>query len=378
MGDAATGRDKLFTRISRVRVSAQSLLGSLEKLGDAAKRGGGGRTMLSVAESGLRDAMTRWQAAIDTAELGTQCTELETQLNGDEDLHKYAEAAWAALAGASELLDRWPEGGKPCEGCLDPAAIVLTVEESTTILRRIVYECSKVTVIDEVKERLLTLRVGKALDFHAVFKTKLPDLAQRKGLLEELKNQKFGGWVEVSTGLIYRLPGTRLGIVLACFAPLLFGLLAGAGLYGFSSLDLPSSWDKLGDGWALLGVYGLVMLGVAAQLLVENVKQSLTGSVKILAITDTTYWLALRWVGLSQTVIAAVIVTIGLRLTNVHGSDEGLALCIAAGYSVDSVAGVFLTRFHSMAVSDLEVLNEQLGNGEESPNGESPTPALGA
>ncbi|HZK15222.1 MAG TPA: hypothetical protein VFC52_01370 [Solirubrobacterales bacterium] len=368
MADEATGRDRLFTRISRVRVTAQSLLASLQKLSAAAQQTGG-QTGSSVAESALRKAVTRWQAAIDTADLETQCKELEAELNGGEDLHAYAEAAWAALDGASRLLDRWPEKGKPCEGCLDPAAIAADAEESTAILRRIVYECSKVTVIDEIKERLTTLRVGKALDFHTLFKATLPNLAQRKALLEELKDRKFGGWVEVSTGLIYRLPGSRMGMVLACIAPLLAGLLAGAALYGFSSLDLPPDWGELRNGGLLLGVYGLVMLGVVAQLLIENVKQSLSGSVRILAITDTTYWLALRWVGLSQTVIAAVIVTIGLRLAKVEGSGEGLALCIAAGYSVDSVAGIFLTRFHSKAVSDLEVLNETLGV-DETPAGE--------
>lgn len=371
MEDEATGRDKLFTRISRVRVSARTLLGSLEKLDAAAKQTGGG------GDSLLREALTRWHAALETAGLGEQCEKLEAELNGDEDLHVYAEAAWAALADSSQLLDRWPTDADPCKGCLDRAAIALKVEESRTMLRQIVCECSKVTVTDEVVERLQTLRVGTALDFHAVFKPTIPDLAQRKALLKELKNRKFGGWVEASTGLIYRLPGSTAGMVFACIAPVVVGLLAGAALYGFSSLPLPSSWAELEKGWTMLGIYGLVMIGVVGQLLIENVKQSLSGSVKILAITDTTYWLALRWVGLSQTVIAAVIVTVGLRLAGVEGSDEGLALCIAAGYSVDSIAGIFLTRFHSKAVSDIELLNEELGVSE-APDDEAPAGAVPA
>lgn len=364
---------KLFTKVSRARVTARSLLGAVERLDAAAKPKEG--THASSAQDALRSALAEWHAALATAQLEKQVTGLEGELLAEGELYPYAEGAWGAASGLSRLIDRWPPKRKPGKGYVDAASTIVVVEETRTILQQVVYECSKVTVIDELHERLATLRVGKALDFHKAFQETLPDQAHRKALLTELKNRKFGGWVEEGTGLIYRLPGNTVGMVFACFAPLFFALLAGGALYGFSSLSLP--WNELEEeGGVLLGIYGLVMIGVVGQLLVENVKQSLSGSVKILAISDTTYWIALRWVGLSQSVIAAVIVTIGLRLSGIEGDAEGLALCIAAGYSVDSVAGIFLTRFHSKAVDDLKVLNERLGGTEGTDkSAQAPAPA---
>lgn len=358
--DADKPRGKLFTRVSRVRVESRSLLGALKKLEEAAKPTGKDTQHSSLAQSALRDAVTTWHAALETADLGRRAKELEEVLDGDDDLHDYAEGSWGAANGLSRLLDRWPKKKKaPCENDLDRAAIGVTVEESTAILNEVIFECCKVTIPDEVEEKLTLMRVGKALDFHAVFDETLADPAQRGEILSLLKHRHIGGWVDPATGLIYRVSRSGAARVATCFAPFLVALLTGGALYGFANLSLADNWDYLADGWQLVGAYGLVLAGATFHLLIEALKQNQTKSAPILAAGDLVYWLNLRWVGLLLTIAWVVVVTIGLRAAGVEEDGE-LSVYFFAGYSLDSVAGLVLTRFNNSAEAAQTALTEQL------------------
>jgi hypothetical protein len=96
-----------------------------------------------------------------------------------------------------------------------------------------------------------------------------------------------------------------------------------------------------------------VLLGVVAHLLVENVKLSQARETPILAIGALVDWLHLRWAAIGGTFFAILVTVLGLRLTldeeTLEEGWETTLLFFFAGYSVDSVAGIFLTRFGTSA-----------------------------
>lgn len=358
----ATAHTKLFTQLSRVRVEAGSLLGALGDLTDATEPKG----HAGLAEGALEEAVRTWIGALDTAKLDEKRAGLTDLLNGEDDLHGFAEDAWSVVNALSRLRDRWPPG---VAGKVDAASLATSAKDSGKILREVVYYCSRVTIPTEVEEQLETLHVGKPLDFNATFKPKLPSAAQRKQILAGLKNRRIGGWVDDGAGLIYKLSRDAPTRVLTCIAPFLLAALAAGFMYLIPTFGLPGDWNLGNPRWQLVGAFGLVIAGAVIHLLVENVKQLQSRSVPIVAITDGVYWLNLRWIGLSLTVLWALVVAIGLRAIGLESTGaEGVGSYLAAGYSLDSVAGLVLTRFDSSAGVLLRKVNAQV-TGDENGNG---------
>lgn len=351
-------RNELFTRMSGIRVASRLLVRSLTRLTETANGGAAATADSALREAALKEAVTSCKRALEAKQLRQQQTALRGLLDGNPSLHCYAEDAWAVADDISELLNRWPEASG-ANNSPDAAAICASAKDADAILAEIILHCSKVTVPEEVEEELIFLRVGKPLDFNDAFAELLPNAEQRKRVLSGLKHKRIGGWVDVGAGLIYRLSRSRVSRALTCIAPFLLALLAAGLMYGIPTLSLPEDWN-LDDHWKLVGAFGLVLLGAVIHLLVENVKQLQTRSVPIVAISDGVYWLNLRWLGLSLTVLWALVVAIALRVAGVESSDEGIPLYIAAGYSLDSVAGLVLTRFDSTAGVLLRKLNKQL------------------
>ena len=353
----ATARTKLFTQITNVRVEAGALLRALDSLeATVATPGHTSETVQSAADA--------WTSALSTAGLDTTRTELSELLGGDFDLHDLAEDTWSVVKSLSQLQDLWP-----AEHPTDTASLLLAVKETRRILRKVIYHCGEITVPVEVKEQLETLRVGKPLDFEASFKSKIPRPTQRSQILAELKNQRIGGWVDEGAQLIYRLSAGAGARFLTCIAPFALALLGAGLMYLIPTFSLPVAWN-LGDRWQLAGAFGLVLSGAVIHLLVENIKQLQSRSVPIVAITDGIYWLNLRWIGLSLTVLWALVVAIGLRVIGFDSvGSEGVGAYIAAGYSLDSVAGLVLTRFDSSAGVLLRKVNDQV-TGAKTPGGE--------
>jgi hypothetical protein len=374
--DDPLARDELFTRVSGVRVTSRLLLRTLAALTEAAEKYAPATSGSTMREAALKEALARGQKALDAKQLATQQSALRKLLEDHPSLHGYAEDTWAVVNDISGLLDRWPKA--PAGSAPDAAATIAAAKDSAAILTDVVLHCSKVTVPEEVEEQLIYLRVGKPLDFDDAFEEQLPDTEQRKRVLSGLKHKRIGGWVDVGAGLIYRLPRSTVARVLTCIAPFLLALLAAALMYGVPTLSLPSDWN-LNKRWELVGAFGLVLLGAVIHLLVENVKQMQTRSLPIVAISDGIYWLNLRWLGLALTVLWALVVAIGLRVAEVGPNDEGIALYIAAGYSLDSVAGLVLTRFDSTAGVLLKKVNKQLEvPGDQSASGKGQAAAATA
>ncbi len=362
--------EQLEMKVCRVREAAIRMLAHLVKLGQAVEAAAAVKDQ-TAREAALRAAVERFQAALNTKELADQRDALKKLLEAEPGLCEYGKDAWAVADGLPDLQNSWPKA----ETAPNAAAVTVAVKSSSKALDELIFHCSMVTMPREVKRELDALRVGKPLDFHQTFAAQLPSAEHRNQLLQRLKYSQICGWVDTASGLIYRLPQSGAARLFTCLAPFLVALLAGAGLWGFGFIDMPSEWEGLENGGQLLGAYGLVLAGAVFHLLVENIKQEQIRSVPIGAISDGIYWLNLRWLGLSLTVFWVLVVTIGLRLSGSGSGGSDLALYFFAGYSLDSVAGLVLTRFAGSSGGAVERLEESLAPVKDSSAGQQPAAA---
>lgn len=343
---AATEETKLFTLMSKVRTSAGELSKALTKVEDAVKGTGS-----------LADALADAKSSLKEAKIGEANDALTELLAGDVDLSHYADDALAAVTNLATVERRWPK--PPTNPPPQPGPVSAAVDECRQLLEDAIYHCVRVTIRRDVTWELESTRVGHVLDFKLLpAASGLADDKQRTRVLDYLKHRVFGGWVDVDGARIYKLPPAGWKRGFACAAPFVTVILVAAALYGFSLFDV----SGFGDGEQLLLILALVLGGTLAQLSAETIKQSLSKTVPILAVSDGIDWLALRWLGLVKTVLVALFVVVGLRVAGVEPNGQGLTICIAAGYSLDSVAGIFLTRFNNTAAGGKVALRQLLGS----------------
>jgi hypothetical protein len=67
-------------------------------------------------------------------------------------------------------------------------------------------------------------------------------------------------------------------------------------------------------------------------------------------------WLHLRWASIALSFFPVIVTVLGLRLTH----HTGWPTVFFAGYGVDSVAGLFLTRFDAAATKGVNILGKAL------------------
>ncbi|HYP54752.1 MAG TPA: hypothetical protein VEQ41_00405 [Solirubrobacterales bacterium] len=352
MAEATASPDGLLVHVSGIRVAASKLLDQLTKLAAAAGPGAG--------DDALAEALRQAQRALAARELARRETTLRRMLEAEPDLQRYADDAWAVADGLRELPAVWPHAASTAGA----GSVAASIKEARKILEDVVLHSSLITMPTEVRQELDVLRVGKSLDFHRVFAAELPNAKQRQQILDHLKLTKICGWVDPASGLIYRLPRTTAARVFACLAPFLVALLAGAALWSFGFIDVPD-WETLESSGQLLGAYGLVLAGAVVHLGIESLKQAQSRSAPILAISDGIYWLILRWPWLALTVVSIVVVTIGMRASGMGSDGDELTLYLFAGYSLDSVLGLVLTRFDSRSAAALGRLEKQLKPAEK-------------
>lgn len=202
----------------------------------------------------------------------------------------------------------------------------------------------------QLKTQLHGLRVGQSVDFAAAFASELPTVDERVALLTEYsRNSRYfdEAVFDSPDQRVWRKSGSAVIRALTCLAVPVFAVLLGGVLAAVSPLPL-GKW-QLDDTGDLLAAYGLVLAGVLANLVVENIKQSQSQSVPIIAIGATIDWLHLRWAGLLWSFAPVLIVVIGLLMSGTKVDGDEALVFFFGGYSVDSVAGTFLTRFGTAA-----------------------------
>jgi hypothetical protein len=216
-----------------------------------------------------------------------------------------------------------------------------------------------------VREQLHTLGVGRALLLATVYsdhELRLPSQERRLELLARLENDRSymdEGIVDVEHERIWRKSSSRAARAASYAAPIVFAVLGGGLAWLATKLELPEGLG-LDDFSELLTAYVLVLAGVAAHLIVENVKQFQAKAVPVVAIGRLLDWLHLRWAAIAWTFFLVLVTVVGLRASlDIEAKDN--LLYLFAGYSIDSVAGIFLTRFGTAAASGVSRLHALIG-----------------
>ena len=242
---------------------------------------------------------------------------------------------------------------------------IAAAEKVARSLTQMLYQAGLVTIPDRLNRHLVTCRVGKTLDFHAQFADELPDLEERVRVLDFLKDHpgSIEGIVDPATGLVYKTdPRTRVR-VFTYLAPLV-ATLVGAGIVALAAyaddwLGLSSWPEQLEKPGPLLTAYLFVVLGALVHTAVEALKQRRAAASKsFLAIEDVLAWLHIRYFSISASVLWVLIALFGLAAST-DKLEWNLAFLL--GYSIDSVAGLFLQRFETAAAAGTSALRTRLG-----------------
>ena len=347
------GFARLLGRAQRARVDAQDLLAALRRLSQAIVHDS------ATGEGSAETAGASAEAELAGKPLAAHMTAIEEVLNANPEVDQaVGDVAWRIYGDLKEAQRRFPKS-------VD-ASTMAAIADTEARLERIEADAASLTVGNRLSEHLQLMGVGKALDFDAAFADEVPDPDKRQRLLEWLAAYEhgFGGVVDVGRGLVYKVSRSKFWRVMSYLSPLIFALLAGGFLFLVGSLDnlgvgLADDWH-LNNRGQLVSAYLLVLAGAILHLVVENIKQKQSEEVPILAIGDALEWLHLRWAGIALSLIPVVIVVIGLRVMGVGEDESDLGLYLAAGYSVDSIAGLFLTRFDTGAKKALRRLSKDI------------------
>jgi hypothetical protein len=363
MGDHTVEReshDRLFGRVRGIRTDARALIPVLDELASIAKL-----NLEAAPGEALQASLKSSHEGFRSKGFPDHIAALRTLEAEHPDLEIYGDRFGAIRNGLESAQAGWP-----AESSKTVSAINASINKTKADLEAVIFECCRLTIPDDVDRVLAGIGIGRSLDFEG-FKGELPDQAKRTQILSELSMLPISGWVDLKAGLIYKKSPNRAVRICTYFAPLLtaaaaIGLLIGIANLGHLGLSLPQGWH-LSDAHQLVGAFLLVLAGAIIHLVIENVKQLQMRSVPILAIGNTLDWLHLRWVGVSLTVVPIVIAVIGLRMLGTESDGSNIPLYIAAGYSLDSVAGLFLTRFDSSASAILDRLTKQLKGADGAP-----------
>ena len=289
---------------------------------------------------------------------------MEEALEDSAALDEEASTAILALREALEDARRRADflDGSPVH--TDLKNVRLDAHETVKLLTTARDAIREILLPYRVKSDLHGLSVGRSLDFKKAYEQQIPSADERKALLEQFTRRRDyfdEGVVDVAGELIWRKSSNRVWRMVTAYAfPPLFTVLVGAALClpGLFGLE----WSGLDETSDVLLAYLLVWAGVVAHLLVENVKQAQSRTSGITAIGEATDWLHLRWVGLAWSFFPIVVVVIGLLAIGIDvREDEEALMFFFGGYSVDSVAGVFLTRFGTAAEGGVTAVTAAVG-----------------
>ena len=252
----------------------------------------------------------------------------------------------------------------------NPAAVGSLLDAIEADVGTMLWQAAVVTMPSRVNEHLATLEVGGQLDFGEAFSDELPTAAARRRFLEILQSHpgSVTGEVDVDRGVIYKAANGPRRVFSYVALILLIGpgawLFIGFLTTGSSWLGVPANWlfptNRHDELWV---AYVFVVAGVLFHLLVEAVKQAQRSTDKaFLALGHWLTWIHVRETSLAITVLTMWIVPIGLALTVPDKIDVPTAFF--AGYSIDSIIGIFLTRFDGLAKTSDDALLKRLRPAE--------------
>jgi hypothetical protein len=320
----------------------------------------------------INAAAHKWQAeltAILDAPPGTvtgQQTAINEQLKRKPQVDAYVRASLASIRdvfehdlkehewGAAVLVEldlawqdidnHWPlDPNKPEQGM----ALIGLIRDK---LDAIICTCLANTLTPDINDRLRNLDVGQPLDLQFVYGEEFPrDPKLRKRLILEVAQERgviASGYCDADACLIYRIASNskeRHRCVWHLSGLVLLGLALAGGAC-FLGLLLPN-WPIRPYQFGTLINYVFLFLGAGLHLLIDALKQNRAQTKPSFAAMDD--WLLWLHVHEKAVIYGILWADLGYLLLTfmVPGMDwKGAA---AAGYSIDSVTDLFLTRFEA-------------------------------
>jgi hypothetical protein len=366
-GDEAGLSFTFFGLVRDIRAEAQNLVRMLDPV----------RAALQLQDPTAQQAeLARTLVEADRV-IAANETVIDERIAAVRDLFAKAPRLYDGAGDAvTELENQWREMRHALSWPSKFTAIDIAsrIDGAETHFREIEWQAALVTVPNRVRQHLRTKRVGGQLRFHDAFRDEITDEAQRVRLLSYLSQHaaSFSGVVDVPSGVIYRVapkPRRRVASWVA------IGLLATVGGYLFVLVltrGLPEIQLTLGgiSGITperfseLMGAYWGLLIGAVTHIVVEAIKQQQRGdSSSFLALEDWFLWVHVRETSLIVGVLGLYVVLVGLAVTLTTPGSLTFLTAFGAGYSFDSILGLFITRFDSSAKSMTETVVGRLPSG---------------
>lgn len=357
---AAQARHRLRGLVRDMRAHAQAILAALPPVSNALKL-----TEEATRNAELEKALRELRHALRNRAADIEGCRLDARALLDASPVVYDEVGDAV----TNLLNAWDRALRALDRmtATDPAAVSARIEEVIAAIDAVQWDAAIVTMPPRVNAHLETLNVGGQLHFGDAFSDELSTEPSRKRFLLMLKSHpaSVSGAVDAELGVIYKAArGPR-----RIFSYLLLAFLAGPAALlainfatgGSRELRIPADWLFQGESRQaeLWSAYVFVVIGVLVHLVLEAVKQAQRSTDKaFLALGDWLTWIHVREMSLAITILTMWAIPIGLALTL---SDRvGVETAFFAGYSIDSVIGIFLTRFDGLASSSSDALLKRL------------------
>jgi hypothetical protein len=196
---------------------------------------------------------------------------------------------------------------------------------------------------------------------------------QRQANVAERLNARAGRLcVDTQRAVLYKKSDSTTAQVLTLLAPLLWALLGAIVVLLPHWLDFGfGSTGAFWTGWKTpIAAYALVLVGSVAHILVAAQKERQANSGAPLPIGSPLDWLETRWASIGLTFVWIVVAVFGVVMVANVPADltrEFSMLFLAAGYSLDSVAGMFLSRFDVLAKKGTATLTEKIAASDTAP-----------
>lgn len=225
--------------------------------------------------------------------------------------------------------------------------------QAVTCLDQIVFQCASLTLSPRVNWTLENLRVGQPLDWDFAYGSELPqDPELRKRLLEELA-QEGGvlktGVVDVDQRVIYKVAQSRAEQRRSAWKLVAFVVLSGAVIpFVLSWIGTLTNQWPLGkaDLARLYMTYVIVFVGSGAHVAIDGIKAARAQTrPNFQAVNDWVLWLHVRYISILWSL---AWVLLGYILLSVAMPKLELASAFFAGYSIDSITGLFISRFETV------------------------------
>lgn len=367
-------RFRLFGLVRDIRVEAQHLNRVLAPV----------RAALLLTDEKAR--ASELKAALDDVSrvLADSRRDVGDRLEGLHQLvDEYPQVYHQSGDAVAQIENQWAEIENALTWTRQPAAADLprrlkVVDAGIPVIE---WQAALLTIPERVTEHLQSKPVGGQVHFHEAFRDEIDDEAQRVEMLRYLREHSvaLGCVVDVPNAVLYRIapdPRRRLASWVALI------LLATVGGYAFvwvlaNGLPLVQlSFGGIGGINAsrfpeLMAAYWGVLIGAIAHVVVEAVKQDQRSDAgAFLALGDWFLWVHVRELALIIGVLSLFVILVGLATLMPEPGSLTFLTALGAGYSFDSVLGLFVTRFDGSAKAAAAVVTGQLtGSSAGTKNG---------